>query len=252
MDQLMRRLAPKGWVGFITRLIGMIGLVAIANLTFAHYFDTIEVRGMQSPLYHIGHATVVGGPLIAFFLTVSLFQIRLQRRLWQLSRKDALTGLNNRRTFFELVSKARAINHRGVLVMMDADRFKAINDTHGHLAGDRCLKSISYTLQRNVRRDDVLARIGGEEFALYLTGATPQTARVIGERITKPITFDTDTVKGLSVTLSLGAAQALPDLSIDAVFARADAALYQAKQDGRARYLQWEDTIVTKECAQSA
>ena len=248
MDRLMHVLAPRGWAGFLLRLVGLIGLVATANVIFALYFNSDDGHGVHSPLYFITHAAIVGGPLIAFFLAVSSFQIRLQRKLSRLSRMDGLTGLNNRRSFFDLVGKERA----GVLLMLDADHFKRINDTYGHQVGDRCLQSIAGTLRRSVRDYDVLGRIGGEEFAIYLRDASVETADVIGERLTKPIAFEAGTSDCLSVTLSIGAAQAEPGLCIDTLFARADAALYRAKQTGRARYVLWEPAPAADHVAQTA
>ena len=97
MDNLMRWLAPKGVMGFFLRLVVLISLVAALNVAFGLIYDE---HGLHEPFYYVTHATFVGGPLIAFFLTVTTFQIKLQRKLWCLSRKDGLTDLNNRRTFF--------------------------------------------------------------------------------------------------------------------------------------------------------
>lgn len=240
MDRFMHLLAPKGWIGFAIRLVLLVALVAVANILFSRFFDSVDNHELHHPSFYIKHATVVGGPFIAFFLAVSVFQVRLQQRLSKLSRKDGLTGLNNRRTFFDLVERVRADEAKGVLLILDADHFKQINDTYGHLAGDCCLKSIAHTLNRNLRKNDVLSRIGGEEFALYLTGASVETARVIGERFAKPICFNAQTTKNLSVTLSIGAAQSQPGVSTDELCARADAALYRAKANGRAQYQEWE------------
>ena len=251
MDRLMHLLAPKSWMGFVVRLLVLIGIVATENLLFAYYFGSLGQDDAGVVSYYLAHATIVGGPLIAFFLAVTVFQVRLQRKLLQLSRKDGLTGLNNRRTFFDLVEKARKTERRGVLLMLDADWFKRINDTYGHQAGDYCLKTIAYTLRRNVRHDDVLGRIGGEEFAIYLKNAPVETARVIGERLAKPIAFETATLNYLSVTLSVGAARSEPDLTIDVLLAQADAALYQAKQNGRAAFVLWEPAMQPGYVAQS-
>ncbi|MEJ8561728.1 GGDEF domain-containing protein [Yoonia sp. GPGPB17] len=240
----MRLLAPRSWLGFIVRLVLLIGFVAAENILFARFFESLEQREMHSTSYYISHASLVGGPLIAIFLGVSVYQVRLQQKLWRLSRKDGLTGLNNRRTFFELAQKARTSHPTGVLLMLDADRFKSINDTYGHQVGDICLKSISYTLQRSLRKEDIVGRLGGEEFAFYLGGVSVETARVIGERLTKPISFKSDRDASLSVTLSIGAAQWQHNISIDAAFARADVALYQAKKNGRARLEVWDPQML--------
>lgn len=238
MDKVMRWLAPRGVVSFFARLVVLIGIVTSANVLFAIVHDD---QGLQSMAYYVAHATFVGGPLIAFFLAVTVFQVRLQRKLWRLSRKDSLTGLNNRRTFFDLASKQAAAKGHGVLLVLDADWFKSINDTYGHAAGDSCLRSIAYTLRRNVRQNDILGRIGGEEFAIYLSGATLQQARVIGERLTKPIPFKTEHDQHLTITLSIGASVSGKKSSLDDLFANADSALYRAKLEGRAKLVFWDE-----------
>ena len=239
MDQLIQLVAPKGWIGFFRRLTLLVGCVAIANMGFARLGDDADHGDVHSPAYYLLHAAVVGGPVIAFFLAVTVYQLRLQRKLWQLSRKDGLTGLNNRCTFFDLMEQAHAADPNGVLLVLDADKFKDINDTYGHQTGDICLKQIAYTLRRSLRQNDIVGRIGGEDYAIYLAGVSRDTARVIGERMTKPIPFRSSTDACLSVTLSIGAAKWQHDISIDAVFARADAALYAAKKNGRARLEVW-------------
>ncbi len=237
MDLVMRWLAPRGVLGFVARLIILIALVASANVLFAVVHDGHDIHSMS---YYVTHAAFVGGPLIAFFLTVTVFQVRLQRKLWRLSRKDSLTGLNNRRTFFDLVTKRATEKGLGVLLLLDADWFKSINDTYGHAAGDACLRSIAYTLRRNVRQHDILGRLGGEEFAIYLKNTTLQQARVIGERLTKPIPFKTASDQHLTVTLSIGAAVSGSKASLDELFANADSALYRAKLEGRAKLVFWD------------
>lgn len=238
MDKVMHWLAPKGAIGFVTRLVVLTCLVAAANLVFALVF---EVGHMRQPLYYLAHALFVGAPLIAFFLTVTVFQIRLQRKLSRLSRKDGLTGLNNRRTFFARMATVLEQKKSGVLLMLDADLFKQINDNYGHHVGDRCLQSIAHTLRRNIRKGDVVGRLGGEEFAIYLQNATIGQARAIGERLTKPIPFKADNDEHLTVTLSIGATISKPGITLDDLVAVADRAMYRAKQDGRARMIFAED-----------
>ena len=238
MDRLMQWLAPKGAMGFLLRLIGLISFVAAANVAFGVFLDDHPLHELS---YYFLHATLVGGPLIAFFLAVSTFQIRLQRRLWLLSRKDGLTGLDNRRTFFDRADKRRKQGGRGVLLMLDADRFKNINDTYGHQTGDSCLKAIAYLLQRNLRDGDVIGRIGGEEFAIYLQDATVEQARVIGTRFTIPIPFKGDNSPHLTITLSIGAVIAYPQKTLDEMFISADKALYHANENGRAQMIFWDE-----------
>ncbi|WP_234417023.1 GGDEF domain-containing protein [Loktanella sp. Alg231-35] len=210
-----------------------------ANVFVHHVADDQRLGSVR---YHILHAMFVSGPLVTFFLAVTYFQIQLQKKLWRLSREDGLTGLNNRRSFFDQTAIARAAKKEGVLMMLDADRFKAINDTYGHQAGDECLKTIAYTIKRNVRQADVVGRIGGEEFAIYLHDTSIRQARAIGERLVKPISFRTHATEPLSVTLSIGVATTCAECSIDDIFGYADHALYQAKQAGRARMVIFDET----------
>jgi diguanylate cyclase (GGDEF)-like protein len=170
--------------------------------------------------------------------------LRLLRSLSLLSRKDGLTGLNNRRTFMELAQKRLDSSGRGVLVLLDADHFKRVNDRFGHSVGDHCLEEISHRLKWNLRGDDVAGRLGGEEFAILFAGATIEQARVIGQRIGQPIPFR---VEGnddhLAITLSMGAVAIDPDVSLDAHLIRADDALYVAKDTGRARMVVWSEDL---------
>ena len=249
MDKLMNWLAPRGTLGFITRLVVLIGIVAIANLLFSAFVDD---HPLHEPSYYILHAFFVGGPLIAFFLTVTVFQIRLQRKLSRLSRKDGLTGLNNRRTFFALADAARAEETNGVLMMLDADWFKRINDSYGHQAGDKCLKAISATLRSNTRKGDVVGRIGGEEFAIYLRDTSVSHASIIGERLTRPIGFQTDDGQTLQVTLSIGATISKKEGTLDDLFAAADGALYKAKVKGRAAMVFWDEALTDTQGATPA
>jgi diguanylate cyclase (GGDEF)-like protein len=238
MERLMRLLAPQTVIGFCLRFLCLIGLLASASGFFHHFIDDHSDGHL---VYFILHSVVVSGPLVAFFLAVTHFQVQLQTNLWALSREDGLTGLYNRRTFFDLTATARSKRKEGVLMMIDADRFKVINDTYGHQAGDECLKSIAYTIKRNIREADIVGRIGGEEFAVYLHASTLVHARAIGERLTKPISFNTDATGPLTVTLSIGAATTNADWSIDDIFGFADHALYQAKQQGRARMIIFDE-----------
>jgi diguanylate cyclase (GGDEF)-like protein len=240
MDKLMQWLAPRGAAGFALRFILLVGIVAIFNLLFSQVYDD---HGIHEPSFYILHAVFVGGPLIGFFLAVTVFQIRLQRKLWQLSRKDGLTTLNNRNTFFIEADKRRATGNRGVLLMLDADHFKALNDTHGHQAGDRCLKQMARVLRRSLRSNDIVGRLGGEEFAIYVHDASLEDARMIAERLTLPIRFTTQSGKLLEATLSIGAVVDHPKYSLEEICNYADKALYRAKSIGRAQLVVWDEMI---------
>lgn len=237
MNKIFRILAPDGLVGMAAIGAVVMCMIVAANLGYLYVVDGGFIR---SASFHSLQAIVVGGPFVIFFVIVSRFQIKLQQRLSLLSRKDGLTGLNNRWTFLELAQKRLDGGGAGVLMLLDADHFKRVNDQWGHAAGDICLKEIAHRLTWNLRPDDVVGRIGGEEFAVLFSGANLHQARVIGGRIGKPIPFQTsDKAQHLSVTLSMGAVEIEPSVSLDTHFVRADDALYQAKAKGRARMVVW-------------
>lgn len=234
MERLMRLLEPRSRQGVIARVLFFITTLAAANVLFG--MTVGQVLPDNALVYQTVNATIVGGPFLWFFFVVMLYQVRLQRRLSLLSRKDGLTGLNNRRTFLDIAGKRNREYRSGILLLLDADHFKRINDTYGHQAGDDCLKSIAYMLQRNLREEDVIGRIGGEEFAILLANSSPEQARVIAERLTRPIPFRAGPAH-LTITLSIGAVVTSPDTPIEALFIHADRALYQAKAEGRARVI---------------
>ena len=240
MDKLMHRLELRGMLGVATAFLLSVSLVALANYGFAKLYGITDI--LPASLY-FAHAVFVGGPFAVMVLTIIMYQLRLQRKLWVLSRKDGLTGINNRRTFLESTRRRLGEGKTGVFLLLDADNFKVINDTYGHQAGDNCLKAIAFTLEGSVRQNDVVGRIGGEEFAIFLSDTTLAQAKVIGERLTKPISFQisTDQPQTFWVTLSVGAALHCPDTSLDALIAHADEALYHAKHNGRARLEVWTD-----------
>lgn len=171
------------------------------------------------------------------------------RDLARLAHTDGLTGLPNRRHFDEAFAQARAeVARSGLplsLILLDADRFKRYNDTYGHLAGDEVLRAIARVLQRQVREPgETACRIGGEEFAVLLPGACGAEAVARAERIRQAMArlqIPHIGNEGGGVTVSLGVAEALSDETDGQCFSAADAALYEAKRQGRNR-------VVSRSC----
>jgi len=168
---------------------------------------------------------------------------RLEAELRELAATDMLTGLPNRRAFIarleaEHARLRRFERQRAAVLMLDADYFKRINDTHGHPVGDAVLRGIAAVISGEIREVDLCARIGGEEFAVMVAGATPQTAREFAERLRRRIAeagFMHGNIR-LDVTASIGVAELrAADDSADAALVRADRALYRAKDLGRDR-----------------
>jgi diguanylate cyclase (GGDEF)-like protein len=170
-----------------------------------------------------------------------------QSRLQQLASMDALTGIANRRRFDEALQEAwdRAITDADPisLLMIDIDHFKAYNDTHGHLEGDRCIRAVADVISDHMfRTSNISARYGGEEFAVILPSTPLKGAAALAERIRRALCAVRSRdelfrpITGM-VTVSVGVASCIPTLNSDlyGFIACADSALYQAKRAGRNR-----------------
>lgn len=170
---------------------------------------------------------------------------RLAAELQALATTDPLTGLPNRRHFLAMLEQEMARLQRfdeppASLLMLDLDHFKQVNDSHGHAAGDAVLRHFADQVRGSLRRTDLAGRLGGEEFAILLLGADAGQAREFAERLRGAVAADGLIHDGtrLRVTVSIGLTEVPPAAggqSADAVLARADAALYRAKANGRNR-----------------
>ncbi|WP_172970254.1 sensor domain-containing diguanylate cyclase [Erythrobacter sp. THAF29] len=165
--------------------------------------------------------------------------VREASRARELAATDPLTGLANRRSAMErldsLIVDARRSTMPLVLVVFDIDHFKSVNDTYGHVEGDKVLKKVAQIAQDQAREDDVIGRVGGEEFIWVVPGATETIARVMSERLRLAIAEGSSTDKVPAVTISAGIAELDPQDTSLTLFARADSALYAAKSKGRNR-----------------
>jgi diguanylate cyclase (GGDEF)-like protein len=165
---------------------------------------------------------------------------RLFRKVEELATTDGLTSVANRRHFMELAGQKLATSQRHGLelaaLMLDLDHFKQVNDTYGHATGDQVIRAVAQRLAAMIRQDDLLSRYGGEEFALLVhdaAGVAELAERLRAAVATDPIPTDSGP---LPVTVSIGVATLeASDTTADAILARADAALYQAKRAGRNR-----------------
>ena len=162
----------------------------------------------------------------------------------QYATLDALTNLNNRRQFEtrlgQEISIAKRQNNPLCAMMIDIDFFKKVNDTYGHAAGDEVLRTVAGIIKQALRESDIPSRYGGEEFAVLLPYTNLEEASVVGERLRKaveaadiPIYQDTVDAKTIKVTISMGIAKYDLSESGEALFERADKALYEAKTNGR-------------------
>jgi diguanylate cyclase (GGDEF)-like protein len=158
----------------------------------------------------------------------------MQTELVRLASVDPLTGLHNRRAFFEMAEEARAQQCRLTAVMLDIDHFKRVNDLYGHDVGDQAIAAVA---KAAATEGAIIGRLGGEEFAMLLKGRSLADGATLAEelrlRIAK-LRFDTD--KGpMTLTCSFGVSERKPGDSIDDLLKRADVALYAAKTSGRNR-----------------
>lgn len=230
---------PDGFVARIEELVGekrkrTRDLLAMADGRFLERAYTPLVVADQ---YH-GHLWVYR----------DITRERRQEADWaRKASTDPLTGLANRRSFDESARRvARAVREGGpqaALLMIDIDRFKAINDTLGHAEGDKGLRLLADTLRYSLRESDLPCRTGGEEFMVIMPGMSLEKAQAVAGRLLRQIAEATIEAEALPFhfTVSIGVTCFKPtDASIEAVTRRADAAMYQAKHEGRNRVaLRW-------------
>ena len=162
-----------------------------------------------------------------------------ERRIAHMALHDALTGLPNRVLFRERlndqIARAPAQGHGFAVLACDLDRFKAVNDTYGHPAGDALLKVIADRLRSVVRATDTIARLGGDEFAIILCQIDgPQSAELVAQRLIEAVERPVDLGSFVAgVGISIGIATAPDERDADDLFKKADIALYRAKAEGR-------------------
>ncbi len=169
--------------------------------------------------------------------------LEMQRKYQRFASIDALTGLHNRGWLDDAFDREIQRSERDelplALIMIDVDDFKNYNDDYGHLAGDRVLITVAEAIRSPLRPNDLVARFGGEEFAVLLPETTVKNAKIIAERLRKRVSkADTGTLENKqlpAVTISLGIAGRQPGYSLDMMIAAADVAMYHAKRNGKNR-----------------
>lgn len=180
---------------------------------------------LQAVAHHLGHRLGV---------------LRALSSSERLATTDPLTGLINRRRLWERLHDLQSEGAPFCVVMGDIDRFKALNDTHGHAMGDRALRLFAHVLRSVLRPEDICARVGGEEFVVLLPGCRILEAAAVVERVRSTLgarAGGSDRVPHF--TVSFGLLEAKPGLSAEDLLRRADAAMYAAKRAGRDRAMVW-------------
>ncbi|MDX1803482.1 MAG: GGDEF domain-containing protein [Alcanivorax sp.] len=247
---------PRVAINFTLCLLLLFVIVSLSisgTLEYAPLFKGDPVTKQYQSVYWI--VSVVGGsvPFVTTMFVLTLVLLgRLQFREAQMHARavtDALTGLSNRRALFEQLeyemARARRTGNPLSICLMDLDYFKRINDSHGHAAGDAVLCAVADLLRENLRDTDRIGRIGGEEFLLVLPDTDRAGARAVMERCQQSFRGHRLVMAGLSsplqFTASFGIAclEAGNNLEQALLVARADEALYAAKNAGRDRIFCW-------------
>ncbi|OLN23912.1 GGDEF domain-containing protein [Domibacillus antri] len=163
--------------------------------------------------------------------------VTLNAELQEMALSDPLTGLKNRRFFQErmaaFLQQAETEEVPFSILLIDVDHFKKVNDTFGHPIGDLVLQELAVKLENEIREEDVVARMGGEEFVIILSQTSAKKVRMIAERVRKNIAYSV--WAHTAVTVSIGAATYEKDDTSITLLSRADGALYQSKKEGRNR-----------------
>ena len=207
-------------------------LCALAVLVYDH----VHKRNLLAVVLCAGTVVIALGRLIVTFREASSLADS-----HQLARTDELTGLGNRRSFYDTAQQQLAVsNSRGALLLLDLDRFKEVNDSLGHHAGDDLLRLVAARLRKNLHgTSEVLSRLGGDEFAILLVGASSEDAERLASGIRSvlepPFTVDGVTVRvNASIGISLFPEQGV---EVSALLRRADIAMYQAKASRSGYYI---------------
>lgn len=189
-----------------------------------------EGRPPDTPLPE-GHGDAVGRLMARAARLMRTAETRIDAAE-RLAERDPLTGLLNRRGLERSLAARRGMGERGAVLMLDLDHFKRVNDDHGHDTGDRVLRAVADLLRNQMRRPDLAARFGGEEFVIYLSGLGREAALRVAERL-RMATEDGIHVAERPQTVSIGVAAWPPGASFSEILKRADSAVYAAKAAGR-------------------
>jgi diguanylate cyclase (GGDEF)-like protein len=235
--------SPRGWGRVIFgTLAGTLACIALALYVDSFNFPKMTPDELnRALLVDILLPTVLAVPMLLFLLSKLRDLAIAHHALQQIASTDSLTSVLNRRAFMTLVdaylSEVRTQERKGALLVVDADNFKSINDAYGHDRGDEALRTIAAAIKGMLRNADLVGRIGGEEFAVFLPGSTPDNAERVAERIRSSVATSEFLPDGRrrDLSVSVGGAVFEKQLAFSELFRIADQQLYLAKQAGRNR-----------------
>jgi diguanylate cyclase (GGDEF)-like protein len=215
-------------------------ILAVPMRLGGEVIGAISTQSYQPHAYNEEDLTLL--EMLASYAAIALENSRLFKKIQRLAITDSLTDIYNRRHLFVLgqreFNRARRFKRPLSVIFIDIDHFKEVNDRYGHRVGDQVLTLITRTIQEHIRDIDVMGRYGGEEFLLFIPEVDLETSRHIAERIRSSVerALTNSRFSRPPVTISLGVVALTDDIpSLTALVARADAAMYEAKRDGRNR-----------------
>jgi diguanylate cyclase (GGDEF)-like protein len=229
------------------RVIGFTILGTLVCIAVAFAIDGYSLeegwRWGEKPINNLVIPLVLAPPFFYFLLSKLRELAAAHHELMIISTTDSLTECFNRRAFTALVDRyldrmiERNEECQGALLVIDVDHFKVVNDRFGHQTGDQALKLIADTIRGTVRETDVVGRIGGEEFSVFLPGANPVQVETMAERIRVAVNTArfAPTGKQHPLSVSIGAAGCEQAQSFSDLYRMADSRLYAAKRNGRNR-----------------
>ena len=243
MTGLRRDLPKRAWLR-IYRVTGLITLASVAlSLIFTNIIMEIFSAGLnvQGLIVSIVMPLALGGPP-TYFLVLKHEQLRhANEQLEHLASTDWLTACLNRGAFTGAVSRYldrhRSAGSGGALLIVDADDFKGVNDRFGHDAGDQALQLIASAIRRSVRNTDLVGRLGGEEFGIFLAQSDVVAADHVAERIRRAVSAIAFAPDGVPcpLSVSIGGATYAASAPFGELYRLADRHLYEAKNTGRDR-----------------
>lgn len=229
-----RRHAQVAWAGSSYKVTDL-------GSTNGTYVNDVQVKEAE---LRDGDQIKVGRTIFKFIFGSNV-ELSYHEEIYRMMTFDGLTRAFNKRSFEEAfdreISRSRRYRRPISIVIFDIDFFKKVNDTFGHVAGDAVLRQVAALVAQRIRRDDILARVGGEEFALLLPEIHLAAARTVAEKLRAAIEQTEFTFEGkrIPVTCSFGAAELAlegqPVMSPTEMYKAADAKLYEAKRSGRNR-----------------
>lgn len=237
MRQLIQSLGTFPTVLIVTTFSVVCSVALTSTLCFFEQCEAPRIAVATAIAIPAMVAPLASWPLVDLVMQID----SLEKEMRAMATFDQLTGLLTRQAIFDQIQQvmhlAEREQHHVSLLALDLDRFKDINDTHGHAGGDEVLKSFAITVKAVLRKSDYLGRIGGEEFIIFLPNTSEEAALALSERLHQAIRDSLVAYEQSSIrySASIGLVSVVPsaEISLEEILKRADDLLYLAKRQGR-------------------